>query len=81
MKVVSKKVTENRPWKTGHTANTVLYRFGDKRITALAAMKLVDQGKLDMDNPFRPTFPGSRRLTRTQQRRLTVRHLLNHTSG
>lgn len=60
------------------TAETV-FRIGSvtKQFTSAAIMRLVEQGKLSLDDTlqkFLPTFP-------TQGNRVTVRHLLNHTSG
>jgi CubicO group peptidase (beta-lactamase class C family) len=60
------------------TASTV-YRIGSitKQFTAAAIMRLVEQGKLSLDDTLRkflPDYP-------TQGNRVTIRHLLNHTSG
>ena len=60
------------------TAQTV-YRIGSvtKQFTSAAIMRLVEQGKVSLDDTlqkFLPNFP-------TQGNRVTVRHLLNHTSG
>ena len=60
------------------TAGTV-YRIGSltKQFTALAILQLADQGRLSLDDPlqrFVPSFP-------TPGRRITIRHLLTHTSG
>jgi D-alanyl-D-alanine carboxypeptidase len=60
------------------TEGTV-YRIGSltKQFTAASIMRLSEQGKLSLDDTvqkFLPTFP-------TQGNRVTVRHLLNHTSG
>src|SRR5690348_4828479 len=60
------------------TPETV-YRIGSvtKQFTAAAIMRLMEQGKLSLDDTlqkFLPNFP-------TQGNRVTVRHLLNHTSG
>jgi CubicO group peptidase (beta-lactamase class C family) len=60
------------------TAETV-YRIGSvtKQFTSAAIMRLVEQGKVSLDDTlqkFLPSFP-------TQGNRVTVRHLLNHTSG
>ena len=59
-------------------ADTV-YRIGSvtKQFTAAAILQLVDQGKLSLDDDltdFLPDYP-------VQGHRVTVRHLLNHTSG
>jgi CubicO group peptidase (beta-lactamase class C family) len=48
-----------------------------KQFTAMAVMILADEGKLSLDDPitkFFPEFPG-------YGKDITVRHLLNHTSG
>lgn len=60
------------------TAETV-YRIGSvtKQFTAAAILRLAEQGKLSLDDTlqrFLPTFP-------SQGHRVTIRHLLNHTSG
>src|SRR5688572_8973342 len=60
------------------TPETV-YRIGSvtKQFTAAGIMRLMEQGKLSLDDTlqkFLPDFP-------TQGNRVTVRHLLNHTSG
>lgn len=60
------------------TPETV-YRIGSvtKQFTAAAVMRLVEQGKLSLDDPiteYLPDFP-------TQGHTVTVRHLLDHTSG
>ena len=60
------------------TADTV-YRIGSitKQFTAAAIMQLVEQGKMSLDDPietFLPDYP-------VRGRRITIRHLLTHTSG
>jgi CubicO group peptidase (beta-lactamase class C family) len=60
------------------TAETV-YRLGSitKQFTAMAILQLVEAGKLSLDDEltkFLPDYP-------TQDHKVTVRHLLNHTSG
>jgi len=60
------------------TPETV-YRIGSitKQFTSAAIMRLMEQGKLSLDDTlqkFLPNFPA-------QGNRVTVRHLLNHTSG
>lgn len=60
------------------TPETV-YRIGSvtKQFTAAAILRLAEQGKLALDDTlqkFLPTFP-------SQDNRVTIRHLLNHTSG
>lgn len=60
------------------TAETV-YRIGSvtKQMTAAVIMRLVEQGKISLDDPitkYMPQYP-------TQGHTITIRHLLNHTSG
>lgn len=61
------------------SAPDVNYRLASvtKQFTAMAIMILVDSGKMSFDDPitkFFPEFPD-------YGKRITVRHLLNHTSG
>jgi CubicO group peptidase (beta-lactamase class C family) len=60
------------------TPETV-YRIGSvtKQFTAAAIMRLVEQGKLSLDDTLQKFFPNYP----AQGNRVTVRHLLNHTSG
>ena len=60
------------------TPETV-YRIGSvtKQFTSAAIMRLMDQGKLTLDDTLQKFFPNFA----TQGNRVTVRHLLNHTSG
>ncbi|MCC6316557.1 MAG: beta-lactamase family protein [Gemmatimonadaceae bacterium] len=56
-----------------------VFRIGSvtKQFTAAAVMQLVEQGKVSLDDDmakFLPRYP-------TRGKRITVRHLLNHTSG
>ena len=56
-----------------------VYRIGSvtKQFTAAAVLRLAEAGKLALDDPITkhlPDYPA-------QGRRVTVRHLLNHTSG
>src|SRR5262249_32190795 len=60
------------------TAETV-YRLGSitKQFTSMAVMQLAEQGRLSLDDEltkFLPDYP-------TQGNKVTIRHLLNHTSG
>jgi CubicO group peptidase (beta-lactamase class C family) len=48
-----------------------------KRLTAAAIVRLADQGRLSLDDPLRRFFPAARPAIGA----LTVRHLLQHTSG
>ncbi len=52
-----------------------------KSITALAIMQLVESGKVDLNAPVRRYLPGFRVADEAASARITVRHLLHHTSG
>ena len=56
-----------------------MFRMGSitKQFTAAAIMRLVDQGKLGLDDPITKHLP----TYNTQGREITIRHLLTHTSG
>ncbi|GAA0854144.1 serine hydrolase domain-containing protein [Streptosporangium amethystogenes subsp. fukuiense] len=64
------------------TADTV-YQCGSmtKTWTALAFMQLVDEGKVDLDEPVRTYLPGFRVADPEVSANVTPRHLLNHTNG
>jgi CubicO group peptidase (beta-lactamase class C family) len=52
-----------------------------KTFTATAVMRLVEQGKLDLDLPVRTYVPELRLADEAVARSVTLRHLLNHTGG
>ena len=52
-----------------------------KSFTALAIMQLVEQGKIDLDTPVQRYLPWFRVADATASAQITVRHLLNQTSG
>jgi CubicO group peptidase (beta-lactamase class C family) len=52
-----------------------------KSFTALAALKLVEQGKLDLDAPVQKYLPWFQVADPEASSKITVRNLLNHTSG
>ena len=52
-----------------------------KSFTALAAMQLVEQGKLELDAPVQRYLPWFQVADPDVSTQITVRHLLNHTSG
>lgn len=52
-----------------------------KVYTATLAMQLVDEGLLDLDAPIRTYMPDFRVADPEVSERVTVRHLLSHTSG
>jgi len=52
-----------------------------KSFTALAVMQLVEAGRVDLDAPVQRYLPWFRLADPAASARITVRHLLNHTSG
>jgi CubicO group peptidase (beta-lactamase class C family) len=52
-----------------------------KSFTALAIMQLVEAGKIELDAPAQHYLPWFRVADETASAQITVRHLLNHTSG
>ncbi len=52
-----------------------------KGFTALAIMQLVEQGKLELDAPIQKYLPWFKVADPTASSQITIRHLLNHTSG
>ena len=52
-----------------------------KSFTALAVLQLVEAGRIDLDAPVAAYLPGFTVADRAQARRITVRMLLNQTSG
>ncbi len=60
-----------------------LFQIGSitKTLTALAAMRLVEQGALDLDAPLRAYLPGLRLADPDVTARVTLRHVFNHTGG
>lgn len=70
--------------ETGEPATTdTVYQCGSmtKTWTALAFMQLVDEGKVDLDEPVRTYLPGFAVADPDASARVTPRHLLNHTNG
>src|SRR5215471_15991482 len=64
------------------TTDTI-YQCGSmtKTWTALAFMQLVDEGKVDLDEPVRTYLPDFSVADPEVSARVTPRHLLNHTNG
>ena len=52
-----------------------------KPMTALAVMQLVEQGKLELDTPVQTYLPWFHLADSGASARISVRHLLYHTSG
>ena len=60
-----------------------LFQIGSitKVYTATLVMRLVEEGKLDLDTPVREYLPDLRLGDERAQQAVTLRHLLSHTSG
>lgn len=69
----------NMEWRVPNTPDT-RFRLGSitKQFTATVIMQLVEEGKLSLDARLVDVLPGYRKDT---GEKVTVRHLLNHTSG
>jgi CubicO group peptidase (beta-lactamase class C family) len=67
-----RSVTAQTPFIIGSTS---------KSFTALAIMQLAEAGKLDLDAPVQRYLPWFRVADAEASARITVRHLLTHTSG
>ena len=50
-------------------------------ITGFAILQLADSGRIDLDEPVHHYLPGLAFRNRERTRRLTLRHLITHTSG
>jgi CubicO group peptidase (beta-lactamase class C family) len=59
------------------------FRIGSltKSFTAAAVLQLVESGRVDLDTPVQTYLPGFTSAEADVSRRITVRHLLNQTSG
>jgi CubicO group peptidase (beta-lactamase class C family) len=68
----------NRPM-TPHTE--MFIGSQSKSFTALAVAQLVDQGLLDLDAPVQAYIPWFRVADEDASTKITIRHLLNHSSG
>lgn len=65
-------ITQDSPFYLGSTSKT---------FTALAVMRLFEQGKIELDNPVKEYLPDFEIQNKEYKSKITVRHLLNHTSG
>lgn len=65
-------ITPETPFLLGSTTKT---------FTALAVMHLVEMGKVELDESVRRYLPEFQLATPEYEELITVRHLLNHTSG
>lgn len=52
-----------------------------KSFTALAVLQLVDAGKIELDSPVQKYLPWFLLKNKKQSEKITIRHLLNQTSG
>lgn len=68
----SRPVTSTTPFFIGSVS---------KSFTALAVMQLVDQGVIDLDAPVQTYLPWFTTSDNASASRITIRHLLNQTSG
>jgi CubicO group peptidase (beta-lactamase class C family) len=69
---IGEKLTTNTPMKLASLS---------KSFTALAIMQLVDQGKVDLDAIIKRYIPWFRLKDEEAAASITIRHLLNQTSG
>ncbi|MFZ2491929.1 MAG: serine hydrolase [Thermoanaerobaculia bacterium] len=69
----------NFEWDVPNAPDTK-FRLGSitKQFTSMLVMQLVQEGKIDIDKPMTAYLPDYRKETGDK---VTVRHLLNHTSG
>lgn len=65
-------ITQDSPFYLGSTSKT---------FTALAVMRLAEQGKIDLDIPIKYYLPDFEIKNKEYESKITVRHLLNHASG
>jgi len=69
----------NFEWKVKNSADTKFYLASiTKTFTSVTVMKLIDQGKLSLDTKLADVLKWYRSDTGNK---VTIRHLLNHTSG
>lgn len=68
----------NDEWQIPNTVDT-RFRLGSitKQFTAAAILKLIEQGKVSLDDPMKKFYPEAPAAWDA----ITIRHLLNHTSG
>jgi len=68
----------NKPFTT---ASVIAIGSLTKSFTALAVMKLVEKGKIGLDEPVIKYIPSFRTANKEQSDKITIRMLLNNTSG
>ena len=81
------KVTLQKGYGTSSTGEAITPQSSlyigsvSKSFTALAAMRLWDQGKIDLDAPVITYLPDFRLADEKESRKITLRQLLNQSSG
>ncbi len=74
------KVVHRRGFGELETSQPIIIGSLSKAFTATAVMTLVEEGRIELDAPVRRYLPGMK-FEDPQMRAVTVRHLLNQTSG
>ena len=69
---LNKKLTPQTPMKLASVS---------KSFTALAIMQLVEQGRIELEAPVQKYIPWFRLKNKKESSQITIRHLLNQTSG
>ncbi|WP_107926852.1 serine hydrolase domain-containing protein [Lysinibacillus parviboronicapiens] len=70
------------PDGTAMTAQTpVVIGSVSKSFTALAIMQLVEQGKINLEDPVQTVIPWFQLADKEASKKITIQHLLNQTSG
>ncbi|NLL06042.1 MAG: beta-lactamase family protein [Clostridiaceae bacterium] len=81
-KIIYSKGFGNTPEGTQVTADTPMYIGSvSKSFTALAILQLVERDKINLDSPVVDYLPWFKVKGFNNSKHITVRHLLNHTSG
>lgn len=67
----------------GDVTDQTLFAYGSiaKNVCALLIMRLVEQRLLELDSPILQYLPNSELSNQQYAKRITLRHLLSHTSG
>lgn len=80
--VVSGFASANRESNTTVLSNQTIYGIGSvsKVFTSTAVLLLVDEGKIDLDEPV-TTYVPEFKMADERYKQITVRILLNHSSG
>ncbi len=79
--VFAKGYGEARPGQPMTPDTPMVIGSTTKTFTALAIMQLVEQGKLDLDEPVKRYIPWFQVADLQASETITLRHLLSHTSG